>query len=225
MQATARRRPRYPVHTLTVSKPPSTSSLVTASSERLLRRTAWRNITQSSQPARRRRPVTVPNSRPTSTRRSPSASSELRRERSGAHAGGVGLGDPDDAVEVARPQSGACAGAAGGRVRRRDVGVGAMVEVEERRLGALEQDVRPGCQGVVQETDGVGDVGRQPGTEGAERVDDLVDVESGIPSPASWRFSAIALARTSRRSARRRVRLRRGYRHAEPCRRTPGRCL
>ena len=35
------------------------------------KRTAWRNMTQSIQPGRRRRPVTVPNSRPISTNRSP----------------------------------------------------------------------------------------------------------------------------------------------------------
>ena len=63
------------MHTLTVSNPSSTSSLVSAISVRLFSRTAWRSITQSSQPARRRRPVTVPYSRPTSISVSPSASS------------------------------------------------------------------------------------------------------------------------------------------------------
>ena len=66
---------------------------------------------------------------------------ELGRERPGPDPGRVGLGDPDDAVDVARAEAGAGARAAGGRVRRRDVRVGAVVEVEERGLGALEQQV------------------------------------------------------------------------------------
>ena len=67
---------------------------------------------------------------------------ELGGERSGADAGRVGLGDPDDAVDVPRPEPGAGARSARGRVGRRDVRIGAVVEVEERRLGALEQQVR-----------------------------------------------------------------------------------
>ena len=48
-----------------------------ASSESELSRTAWRSITASNQPGRRRRPVLVPYSRPTSTKWSPEG--DLRR--------------------------------------------------------------------------------------------------------------------------------------------------
>ena len=102
---------------------------------------------------------------------------QLGREGSGTDTGRVGLGDADDAVDVPRPEPGARARPAGGRVRRGDVRIGAMVEVEERRLGALEQEVGAVGQGVVQQADRVGDVGHQAGPEGVERADHLVDIE------------------------------------------------
>ena len=81
---------------------------------------------------------------------------ELRRERSAAHPGDVGLGDPDDLVDVARPDARPGAGAAGDRVGGGHEGIRAVVEVEERGLGALEQDVRAPFEGVVQEAHRVG---------------------------------------------------------------------
>ena len=47
-------------------------------------------------------------------------------------------------------------------------GIGAVVEVEERRLGALQQQMVVGVERVVQQLHGVGDVGRQPTTERRE---------------------------------------------------------
>ena len=63
------------MHTLISANVSSTSSLVSAISVSELMRTALRSITQSSQPVRRRRPVTVPNSWPISTSLSPISSS------------------------------------------------------------------------------------------------------------------------------------------------------
>ena len=77
----------------------------------------------------------------------------------------VGLGDPDHPVDVAGADARAGARSAGDRVRRGHVGIGAVVEVEEGGLRALEQDVLAGLQGVVHEPDGVGDVGREPGRQ------------------------------------------------------------
>jgi hypothetical protein len=129
------------VQTFTDSNPSSTSSLVSAISVRLLSRTAWRSITQSSQPARRRRPVTVPYSRPMSIRVSPSASSSS-----------VGNGPAPTRVVYAlvmptirsmsrgpSPDPAHAPPAVGFD----DVtyGIGAVVEVEERRLRTLEQHV------------------------------------------------------------------------------------
>ena len=90
-------------------------------------------------------------------------------------AGRVGLGDPDHPVDVAGADAGPGAGSAGDRVRRGHVGIRAVVEVEEGGLRALEEDVLAGLQGVVDEPDGVGDVGREPGRQLVEvALGDLV---------------------------------------------------
>jgi hypothetical protein len=102
---------------------------------------------------------------------------QLGRERSRPDAGRVGLGDPDDPVDVARAETRARAGASGGRIRRGDVRVGAVVEVEEGRLRSFEQHVRAVGERAMEETDRVGDVWSEPATEGAERLDDVIDVE------------------------------------------------
>jgi hypothetical protein len=64
----------------------------------------------------------VPNSLADVDERVAVAVEQLGRERPGTDTGRVGLGDPDDAVDVTRAEAGAGAGAAGGRVRRGDVG-------------------------------------------------------------------------------------------------------
>src|ERR1700730_7382718 len=75
--------PTYATQTLSSSREARTSSLVTASSLHPLSHTAWRSITASSQPVRRRRPVFVPNSTPRSTRRSPMVSPSGSSEGNG----------------------------------------------------------------------------------------------------------------------------------------------
>ena len=102
---------------------------------------------------------------------------QLGRERAGTDPGRVRLRDPDDTIDVARTEPGAGARPARRRVGGRDVRIGAVVEIEERRLGALEEKMGAGRQGIVEEADRVGDVRRQAGGEGVERGDDLVDVE------------------------------------------------
>ena len=60
--------------------------------------TDWRTSTASNQPQRRLRPVTVPNSWPRVPSRSPVSPRSLRqlgRERAGADARGIGLGDAE----------------------------------------------------------------------------------------------------------------------------------
>ena len=146
-----------------------------ATSDSELSRTAWRSITASNQPVRRRRPVLVPNSWPRSTRRSPTSSNSSVGNGPGADPRAVGLGDADDPVDVARADAGAGARAAGHRVRRRDEGIRAVVEVEERGLRALEQHVLAGLERLVHQADGVGDVRLEPRRELAEvAVGDLV---------------------------------------------------
>ena len=52
-----------------------------------------------------------------------------------------------------------------------------MVEVEKRRLCPLEQEVIAGIDGIVQQTDGVNDIGRKSLAQLIEPVDDLVDID------------------------------------------------
>ena len=151
-----RRRPRRPC---TVSSVSRTSSLVMASSDSELSRTAWRSITASNQPGPAAAAgvgavlaadvdevvaeadllgVGAPRA---ACRRPRRRDGQLGRERPGADPGDVGLGDADDPVDVAGPDAGAGARAAGHRVRRGDERIGAVVEVEERGLRALEQHV------------------------------------------------------------------------------------
>ena len=66
---------------------------------------------------------------------------QLGGERTGSDARDVGLGDADDPVDVHGSDAGPRARAAGDGVRRRDVGIGAVVEIEEGRLRTLEHDV------------------------------------------------------------------------------------
>ena len=66
---------------------------------------------------------------------------ELGRVRPGADPRRVGLHHADDLVDLERTDPATRAGAARDRVRRGDERVAPVVEVEQRPLGALEQDV------------------------------------------------------------------------------------
>ncbi len=70
---------------------------------------------------------------------------------------------PIDAVDVPGPEARARAGTAGHRVGGGDEGIGPVVEVEEGRLGPLEQDLAPVVHGVVDHADGVAHHGLDPG--------------------------------------------------------------
>ena len=103
-------------------------------------RTVWRTSTASNQPQRRGRPVTVPNSRPRSPISSPISLSCSVGNGPCADPGRIGLADAEHVADRARAQAGA-----GRRLRRHGVGrgdvrIGAVVDVEQRALRALEQD-------------------------------------------------------------------------------------
>ena len=85
---------------------------------------------------------------------------QLRRVRPGADPGRVGLHHADDLVDLERPDAAAGAGAARDRVRRGHERIGAVVEVEERALGALEQDVLAARERVLDQPGRVGEVRR-----------------------------------------------------------------
>ena len=76
---------------------------------------------------------------------------DLARERPLADAGHVGLGDSEDLVDPLRPEAEADRSPGGDRARGRDEGIRAVVEVEQRPLGALEEDAPPVAQGAIDE--------------------------------------------------------------------------
>ncbi len=87
---------------------------------------------------------------------------DLGREGPLADAGHVRLGDADDRVDPVRADPDADGGRAGDGARRGHERIGAVVEVEQRSLGAFEEDEAPLAQRAVDEQGGVGDVGPQP---------------------------------------------------------------
>ncbi len=160
----ARRRCRSRCRSSAPSKPSSTSSLVSAMPSMPPTLTAWRTRAASNQPQRRLRPVTVPNSRPRSPRGWPISSMQLGRERAGADARGVGLGDAEHVADRAGADAGAGRRLPRHGVGRGDVRIGAVVDVEHGALRALEQDAVAALARVVEQLPdrlGVGqDLGR-----------------------------------------------------------------
>ena len=126
---------------------------------------------------RRARPVTVPTSRPRSAMPGRDAVEQLGRVRPGTHARRVRLHDPDDLVDLQRPDAAARARAAGHRVGRGHERVAPVVEVEERALGALEQHVLAARQGGLDEPGRVVEVLAQPLAPAGGQVDERVDLE------------------------------------------------
>ncbi len=104
----------------------------------------------------------VPNSWPALDQQLADVVLLLGRERPGADPGHVGLGDADHPLDVARPEPRARAGPAGHRVGRGHERIGAVVEVEEGRLGPLEQDLAALVHGVVDDADRVAHHGLDP---------------------------------------------------------------
>ena len=129
------------MQTLMVSTESKPSRFVTASSSMPLTMQAWRVATESNQPQRRGRPVVAPNSRPMRVEHVGDLG-VLRRQRALADARGVGLHHAHHAVHAVRRNARAGAGAARGGVGGGDERIGAVINVEERALRALEQDVR-----------------------------------------------------------------------------------
>ena len=80
----------------------------------------------------------------------------------------------------AGPDARADARRAGDRVRRGDERIGAVIEVEQRALGALEQHRRAAVERVPAQPRGVGDVGLQPVAVGHVLLGHRVQVEIGI---------------------------------------------
>src|SRR5262249_37777878 len=79
---------------------------------------------------------------------------QLGRERPRADSGRIRLGDAQTVAPRARADARAGGGLRGDRVRRRDVGIGAVVDVEQRTLRSFEQDALAGLALAVEEIPG-----------------------------------------------------------------------
>jgi hypothetical protein len=113
-------------------------------------RTVWRTSTASNQPQRRLRPVTVPNSRP----RSPIARRSRCPARSGTGPRRRGWCRPWRCRAHSRragAEARAGGGLAGDGVGRGHEGIGAVVDVEQRTLRALEEDAAAGAALLVEQ--------------------------------------------------------------------------
>ena len=143
---------------------------------------------------------------------------QLGRVRPRADARRVGLHDADDLVDLERADAAAGARAAGDRVGRGHERVAAVVEVEERALRALEQDVLAARQGAPGRARSCRRGGRRSRSPQRERLlDERLDLERRRrPSIASRRFlSGRARPIRSRRTSRsRRSSMRRPRRQA-----------
>ena len=91
---------------------------------------------------------------------------------------------PTMRVEVARADAGAHARAAGGRVRRRDERIGAVVEVEERGLRAFQQQRVVAVERLVQHLDGVAHVRARGGRRARLNCATMASTSSASPPSA-----------------------------------------
>ena len=114
--------------------------------------------------------------------RLPTLVGQLGREWTRSYACRICLGNPDDARNVSRTQTGANSCATGDRMRRGHVGIGPVVNIEKRRLRTLEQDFVPVGECIVQHVHRVGDVGGKSSGECGERFDDVIDIDRLTPS-------------------------------------------
>src|SRR5580698_6503016 len=114
-------------------------------------------MTASNQPVRRARPVVTPYSPPTLRRNSPCSS--LSSVGNGPEPTRVvyALTIPITLLILVGP-GGADTGAARGRVRRGDERIGAVIDVEQRTLRALEEHGRALVERLAEDQAGVGDV-------------------------------------------------------------------
>ena len=133
----------------------------------------------SNQPQRRMRPVVVPNSTPSVRILVAGGVQQFGRKGASPTRVVYAFAMPITRSIRVGPTPAPDAGAAGDRVGRGDVGVGAVVDVEMVGLGALEQHDLVGVQRGVQHPADVGDVGRDPLGVGQQVLGDLDRIEGG----------------------------------------------
>ena len=206
--------------------PVSTSSLVTTRPVRPFTRFAYRSATRSSQPVRRGRPVVVPNSPPASRSCSPSWSSSSVGNGPAPTRVVYALAMPQTSSIEPRPHARARAGRAGDGVRRGHERVGAVVDVEQRALGALEHHEAALVEHAPGDRRRVGDVGLEPvavdrGTPRSSCAGRARGASRTGAASAAW---APSRRRSSCAGSSRRAGPACGCRAARPCPRSRGRC-
>ncbi len=82
---------------------------------------------------------------------------QLGRERTGTHARGVCLGDTENVIQIQRTEARTGGSAAGSGAGAGNVGIGAMVDVQQRALRALEHDAGTLLAQLVQAGGDIGD--------------------------------------------------------------------
>ena len=102
---------------------------------------------------------------------------ELARKRSRADARRIALADAEHRVEVARPDAGAAEDRARDAIRRGHVRVGAVIDIEHRAVGALEQHALAGVDRLAHERARVAQIREQPAARFFHRVDRLVGLD------------------------------------------------
>ena len=213
------------MHTLISAKPSSTSSLVSAMPSMPDTLTTWRTRQASNQPQRRLRPGVDAELLAALAEALADRVGELGRERARADARGVGLGEAQHVADRARPHAGA-----GRRLRRHRVGrgderIGAVVDVEQRALRALEQDALARAALAVEQRPHVVDVGqdlrRDLGELAHQRV--LADLGHAEPAPQRVVVHEQAVDLGAQRAEVLEV-LDADGAPARPCPRRPGRC-
>src|SRR5260363_322296 len=108
------------------SKASSTSNLVIHRPEALLSCSERASAAVSSQPVRRGRRVTDPNSWPV-------------RERAAAHARAIRFGDAQNVMQLPRPDARARCSRASHAMAAGHKGISAMIDIEQRALRDLKQ--------------------------------------------------------------------------------------
>ncbi len=107
--------------------------------------TLWRISTASNQPQRRRPAGVGAEFVAAIADRLADVVIELGRKRTAADARRIGLGDAQDIADRAWPKAGAGRRIGGDRIGRGHEGVGAVIDVEQRALRALEQNALAGA--------------------------------------------------------------------------------
>jgi hypothetical protein len=123
-----------------------------------LRRTALFKITVSSQPQRAPAAGGRAKFGAGLLEWSPISSNNSDGERTRPHAGGVGLDDPDHAIDGPGSDAAAAAGIAGNGIGGGHKRVSAVIDVQMGALGAFKQDLFTGAPAFCQNHGNVGDV-------------------------------------------------------------------